>query len=278
MSVKYIDLRKQRHEQQLKDLQIGKQVNSTIARKMHNYEHNIEDLDEPRDARSNYERNEDLNYIRQQIGAKLNTLFANDHDEVNIFMEFINENQISIQEFNAVYPELLKNSDPNTNTASYSIPKFQQLLDNDYGNTKETSLMNDIYNLIKTIYENGGINQKKADDLVDRVEASIQSNASNVWLNELKEKMNQSDKNDVDKLIEIDKLMNPVKRKLNDEIKLQKVSMDKWTTAKSKEVLNKSFTRDKMKEILNDNGIDTYKPNTSKGDLIDLLWDLKQIV
>lgn len=282
MSVpQYIDLRKQRHQQQMKSLQIGKQVNSTISRKLHNFDNGIEeDLDESRDDRSNYERNEDLNTIRQQIGAKLNTLFANDHDEVNTFMEYINQSQISIQDFNAVYPNLLKDSDPNTNTASYSIPKFQQLLDNDNatGSTNQSSLMKDIYNLIKNIYDNGGINEKKADDLVDRAEASIQSNASNIWLNELKQKMNQSNKTDENKLIELDNMTSPLKQKLNEEINLQKVSMDEWTTATSKEVLKKSFTKAKMKKILDDNGIKTYKSISTKGDLLELLWGLKQII
>ena len=280
MSVpQYIDLRKQRHQQQMKSLQIGKQVNSTISRKLHNFDNGIEeDLDESRDDRSNYERNEDLNTIRQQIGAKLNTLFANDHDEVNTFMEYINQSQISIQDFNAVYPNLLKDSDPNTNTASYSIPKFQQLLDNDNatGSTNQSSLMKDIYNLIKNIYDNGGINEKKADDLVDRAEASIQSNASNIWLNELKQKMNQSNKTEENKLIELDNMMSPLKQKLNEEINLQKVSMDEWNTATSKAVLNQSFTKDKIKKLLDDNGIKTYKSNSPKQELLNLLWDLKQ--
>jgi len=282
MSVpRYRNLRKERHEQQLKDLQVGKQVNSTISRKLHNFHNDIEDLEE-KDDRSNYERNEDLNQIRQQIGAKLNKLFNNDHDEVNTFMEFINENQISIQDFNAVYPELLQNSDPNTNTASYSIPKFQQLLNNDYGNTKETTLMKDIYNLVKTIYENGGITQQKADDLVDRVEASVQLNPSDMWIKELQRKMNQSDKTDEEKIIEVDKMtrpiVSPVKKKLNDEIIQPNVSFDEWRLAKSKQVLRKSFKIPQLKEILDENGIKTFKQNTPKNELIDLVWDLKQIV
>lgn len=282
MSVpRYRNLRKERHEQQLKDLQVGKQVNSTISRKLHNFHNDIEEDLEEKDDRSNYERNEDLNQIRQQIGAKLNKLFNNDHDEVNTFMEFINENQISIQDFNAVYPELLQNSDPNTNTASYSIPKFQQLLNNDYGNTKEITLMKDIYQLIERIYKNGGISEKKADEMVDMAEASVQLNEKNEMLKELQKIMKQK-KKDEDKLIEVDKMIrpnvSPQKKKLNDEILLQRVSFDEWHLAKSKEVLKKSFKIPQLKEILDENGIKTFKQNTPKNELIDLVWDLKQIV
>lgn len=281
MSVKYIDLRKQRHQEIIKDLNIGKQLNNTISRKMHNYEHNIEDLEE-KDDRSNYERNEDLNFIRQQIGAKLNKLFANDHDEVNAFMEFINENQISIQEFNTVYPELLKNSDPNTATASYMIPKFQQLLDNYYstGSTNGSgSLMKKIYNLIEKVYESGGINQKEADDMVDRMEASVQLNPSDMWIKEIQRKMNQSDKTDEEKIIEIDKMthpvVSPIKKKLNDEIQLQRVSFENWDMAKSKEILSKSFTRPQLQEILRMNNNTNFKSTESKAKLVDKVWDLK---
>lgn len=281
MSVKYIDLRKQRHQEIIKDLNIGKQLNNTISRKMHNYEHNIEDLEE-KDDRSNYERNEDLNFIRQQIGAKLNKLFANDHDEVNAFMEFINENQISIQDFNTVYPELMKNSDPNTATASYMIPKFQQLLDNYYstGSTNGSgSLMKKIYNLIEKVYESGGINQKEADDMVDRMEASVQLNPSDMWIKEIQRKMNQSDKTDEEKIIEIDKMthpvVSPIKKKLNDEIQLQRVSFENWDMAKSKEILSKSFTRPQLQEILRMNNNTNFKSTESKAKLVDKVWDLK---
>lgn len=241
MSVKYIDLRKQRHQQQLKDLQIGKQVNTTISRKMHNYEHNIETEDlEEKDDRSNYERNEDLNYIRQQIGEKLNKLFANDADEVNTFMEFINQSQISIQEFNAVYPELLKNSDPNTNTAFYSILKFQQLLDNDYGNTKQTSLMKDIYNLIEKVYESGKLNmtEKQADELIDRAEFYSQTPTSEK--NEKAKYIISSDESKEDMVVDLVNLFEtPLRQKTLDE---------DWTPVESKSSRRKKKKEQKQQE------------------------------
>jgi len=239
MSVKYIDLRKQRHKEQLKDLQIGKQVNSTISRKLNNFDNGIEEDLEQKDPRSNYERNEDLNQIRQQIGAKLNKLFNNDHDEVNKFMEFINENQISIQDFNAVYPELLKNSDPNTNTASYSIPKFQQLLNNEYatGYTNGTSIMKDIYNLVVKVYESGKLNmtEKDADEFIDRAEFYNQSPTSEI--SEKATDIMDSNESKEDKIIKLDKLYEtPLKQtKLDD--------YDDWTPVESK-----SSRRKKKKE------------------------------
>lgn len=245
MSVKYIDLRKQRHQQQLKDLQIGKQVNTTISRKMHNYEHNIEDLEE-KDDRSNYERNEDLNYIRQQIGVKLNKLFANDHDEVNSFMEYINHNNISIQDFNAVYPELLKNSDPNTATSSYMIPKFQQLLENDYstGSTNGSgSLMKKIYKLIEKVYESGKLNmsEKEADDLIDRAEFYTQSSPSSE-INEKAKDIISSDESKEDIVVDLINLFETPKKqtKLDD--------FDDWTPVESKSARRKKKKERKQQE------------------------------
>ena len=241
MSVKYIDLRKQRHKEQIKELEKRKKVNAKIAQKMHNYEHNIETEDlEEKDDRSNYERNEDLNYIRQQIGAKLNKLFANDVDEVNTFMEFINQSQISIQDFNAVFPELLKNSDPNTNTALYSIPKFQQLLDNDYGNTKQTSLMKDIYNLILKVYESGTTNmtEKEADELIDRAEFYNQSPTSEI--SEKATDIMDSNESKEEKVIELDKLYEtPMRQKTLDE---------DWTQVESKSSRRKKKKEQKQQE------------------------------
>ena len=207
---------------------------------MHNYEHNIDEDLEEKDDRSNYERNEDLNYIRQQIGAKLNKLFANDADEVNTFMEFINQSQISIQEFNAVYPELLKNSDPNTNTAFYSIPKFQQLLDNDYGNTKQTSLMKDIYNLIEKVYESGKLNmtEKEADELIDRAEFYNQSPTSEI--SEKAKDIISSDESKEDMVVDLVNLFEtPMRQKTLDE---------DWTQVESKSSRRKKKKEQKQQE------------------------------
>jgi hypothetical protein len=250
MSVKYIDLRKQRHNAQMKDLQIGKQVNSTISRKMHNFENNIDDLDlEEKDDRSNYERNEDLNQIRQQIGAKLNKLFANDADEVNTFMEFINHNNISIQDFNTVYPELLKNSDPNTNTASYSIPKFNQLLDNDYGNTKQTALMKRMYDLVEKVYKSGKLNmtEKMADDIVDRLEYYNQSPSSDI--DEKAKDIMSSGSSKEDMVVDLANLF---------ETPLKQTTLDGWT-----EVESKSSKRRKKREQREQEEEEVFSPKKS---------------
>ena len=276
MSVpRYRNLRKERHQQQLKDLNIGKQVNAKIAKKIYNYEHNIEDDLEQKDDRSNYERNEDLNYIRQQIGAKLNKLFANDHDEVNTFMEFINQNQISIQEFNAVYPQLMKDSDPNTNTASYSIPKFQQLLDNDYGNTNESSIMKKIYNLIEKVYESGRLNmtEKEADELIDRAEFYSQSPTSEI--SEKAKYIMSSDESKEDKVIELDKLYEtPLRQKtLNEDDEKfspkKAVKIEMYPPFSSKK-LNKS-KKEELQQLAQQYGL---KSDGYKKDIVARLMDL----
>lgn len=253
MSVpRYIDLRKQRHQQQMKSLEVGKNVNAKIAQKMHNFDNGIEDDLEETDDRSNYERNEDLNEIRQQIGAKLNKLFANDSDEVNTFMEYINQSQISIQDFNAVYPNLLKDSDPNTNTASYSIPKFQQLLDNVYatGSTNQSSLMKDVYDLVKTVYESGKLNmtEKNADDVVDRLEASIQSIPSSSEKHEKAKDIMSSNKSEEDILVDLANLYKIPLRKTNKKEE-QRQQEDEVFNPKKPDKIRPPFSSKKVKEL-----------------------------
>lgn len=276
MSVKYIDLRKERHQEQMKSLEIGKQVNNKIAQKMHNYENNIEedlDLDE-KDPRSNYEKSQDINQIRQQIGAKLNKIFKNDPHEVNTFMEFINHNNIGIQDFNSVYPELLKNIDPNTNTASYMIPKMINLMENKTALTNQSSILNNVYNLIKTIYENGTITKTKADDLVDKSEALLKQNSSNdAKMSNLVKKSDNMTRSEISKELEqlFSKSIRPRKQPEPSSNVKGTLKIENWDTATDVSQIKNSFKLDDIKQILKKEG-ETYTGN--KNELATKLFNL----
>ena len=214
MSVpRYRNLRKERHQEHTKNLELGKEVSRKIATKMHNYENNIEDDLEEKDDRSNYERSQDLNYIRQQIGKKVFKLFANDADEANTFMEYINENKISISSFNPIYDELISTTDALTNTASEIIVKFDTLLDNSAttGSISNSSLIKKIYDIILSVYNKGEITEKFGDDLIDRMEATLTptSQVSDDIVEKTKQIIDETDK--TKQIKEFDKLFTPLK-------------------------------------------------------------------
>jgi hypothetical protein len=284
MSVpRYRNLRKERHQEHTKNLQLGKQISSKIATKMHNYENNIEEDLEKKDARSNYERSEDLNYIRQQIGKKVFKLFANDADEANKFMEYINENKISISSFNPIYDELIKNTDPLTNTASEIIVKFDTLLDNSAttGTISNSSLIKKIYDIILSVYNKGEISEKFGDDLIDRMEATL-TPTSQVSDDYIVEKTKQIiDETDKTKQIkQFDKLFTPLKidddgfktveSKSSKKKKKKKTQQQfDWKLVKNKDELEK-LSNTQLIQILKNN--DKVVGINQKQNLVDRVW------
>lgn len=305
MSVpRYRNLRKERHQEHTKNLQVGKEVSRKIATKMHNYENNIEEDLEQKDDRSNYERSEDLNYIRQQIGKKVFKLFANDADEANTFMEYINENKISISSFNPIYDELISSTDPLTNTGSEIIVKFDTLLDNSAttGTISNSSLIKKIYDIILSVYNKGEITEKFADDLVDRMEATLTptSQVSDDIVEKTKKIIFETNK--TKQIKQIDKLFTPLrtdddgfktveinsskkkkkkKKTQLDNLELQKVVENynkqpqkkqpqiDWKLVKNKDEL-KILSNTQLSQILKDN--DKVVGINQKQNLVDRVW------
>lgn len=280
MSVpRYRNLRKERHQEHTKNLQVGKQVNSKIATKMHNYENNIEDDLEEKDDRSNYERSEDLNYIRQQIGKKVFKLFANDADEANTFMEYINENKISISSFNPIYDELIKTTDPLTNTASEIIVKFDTLLDNSAttGTISNSSLIKKIYDIILSVYNKGEISEKFGDDLIDRMEFSMTEVSDDDIVEKSKKIIEETDK--TKQVKQFDKLFTPLKidddgfktveSKSSKKKKKKTQQQIDWKLVKDKSQLEK-LSNSQLSQILKDN--DKVVGKNQKQNLVDRVW------
>lgn len=271
---------------------------------MHNYENNIEEDLEQKDDRSNYERSEDLNYIRQQIGKKVFKLFANDADEANTFMEYINENKISISSFNPIYDELISSTDPLTNTGSEIIVKFDTLLDNSAttGTISNSSLIKKIYDIILSVYNKGEITEKFADDLVDRMEATLTptSQVSDDIVEKTKKIIFETNK--TKQIKQIDKLFTPLrtdddgfktveinsskkkkkkKKTQLDNLELQKVVENynkqpqkkqpqiDWKLVKNKDEL-KILSNTQLSQILKDN--DKVVGINQKQNLVDRVW------
>jgi hypothetical protein len=135
-------------------------------------------------------------------------------------MDFINQNNISIQDFNTIYPELLKNSDPTTNTALQLIPKFNQLLENDYatGSANNSSLLKNIYTLIKGVVDDGGISESKGSDLVDFMEAKFMKfKTTDETMMSQVQKILKKKKSDIKKVSEFEKFnRNPEKQPIEE--------------------------------------------------------------
>lgn len=171
--MKYRDLLQDAHNDRIKRLKIASKNNDFIMKKQQDYINNIEDDLDVNDTRSNYERNQDFNYIYQIIEEKVNKLFDYDHIEVSKMMEFIKNYNVSIDEFNVVYNEILKSSDPRTNTAEQIIQRMKKLIHNEYetGSIHSSYILKDIYNLIETAFKKGSISERQADEMVDKSEA-----------------------------------------------------------------------------------------------------------
>jgi hypothetical protein len=240
----YKNIQKARNDAHKLNLQLANKNTAKLSTKMHNFINNIEseDLDEEAtDNRSNNERNKDLNLISNQIRKQVYKLFANDPAESDTFMDFINQNNISIQDFNTIYPELLKNSDPNTNTALQLIPKFNQLLENDYATGSDVTLQN-IYTLIKGVVDNGGISESNGSDLVDYMEAK---GGDKTFMSQVKKTL-QKNIDDIKKVTEFNKLnRNPEKEPIKDN------KGDDYDTVDGKFEIAK-FTAKELKQILSD--------------------------
>jgi hypothetical protein len=274
----YKNIQKARNDAHKLNLQKSVINTAKLSSKMKNYENNIEseDLDEEAtDDRSNYERNQDLNLISNQIRKQVYKLFANDNAESDTFMDFINQNNISVQDFNTIYPELLKNSDPYTNTANQLIPKFKQLLENDYATGSDATLQK-IYTLIKGVVDDGNMEEEKAGDLVDFMEAKAKGKDKN-FMSQVKNTL-QKNIDDIKKVTEFNKLFRtPEKQK---EV-ITNNKGDDYDTVEGKSEIAK-YTAKELKQILvdynNEHKIDpTFKKislSGAKAKLVDKVWDL----
>jgi hypothetical protein len=271
----YKNIQKARNDAHKLNLQLANKNTAKLSTKMHNFVNNIEsDLDEEAtDNRSNYERNQDLNLISNQIRKQVYKLFANDPAESDTFMDFINQNNISVQDFNTIYPELLKNSDPNTNTALQLIPKFKQLLENDYATGSDATLQK-IYTLIKGVVDDGGISESKGSDLVDFMESK---GGDKKIMSQVKKTL-QKNIDDIKKVTEFNKL-NRTPEKEKEVITNNKG--DDYDTVEGKKEISK-YTAKELKQILidynNEHKIDpSYKKISLSGDkqkLVEKVWNL----
>ena len=60
------------------------------------------------DTRTNAELEGDKLYRERQLRPKMKNLFGTDGDEINSYINYLQQNNISLADFNSIYPELQK--------------------------------------------------------------------------------------------------------------------------------------------------------------------------
>lgn len=197
------DILKERAASRRQQLSILNQNEEKLSKTMNDYERGYEFDTSTLDLRSNYEKSIDKNYMSQKIRTKLNVLFNNDAIEITTFLDFLNQNNISLDKFNSVYNELLKLTDAETLTANEAIAKFYIILNNFEKppkklNENSSKMIDDIdlYNFLvkfQTQLSRYNINEKEKIDINDRIEAILNNNTKyfDTYKNELKQIVNK---------------------------------------------------------------------------------------
>ena len=154
---------------------------ASISRKYKDLELGFEDLEDAVETRSNAELLQDQQFLNSKIQPLLNKLFQNDGIEMNTYEQFLFGNNISFQEFQQIYPDLLKMG--SHLLANDVIIRSRILVDN-LRNTGNSSTFNssvDITPIIDAIeeakdmienqFQSKNMSKRKGDDMTDRLNA-----------------------------------------------------------------------------------------------------------
>ena len=159
------DLIRERENNRYKQILVSISNNKKLLKQRKNIVDLKNDINtQEEELRSNKERNLDENYINQNMKPKIYKLFSNDPVQSDLYIKWLNDSSISVQEFNRILPELQK-TDPLLNT-SVSLASLSKKILND-----TPIMLNNIYNLIERIAKAGKMPEGVGtDDLVDRME------------------------------------------------------------------------------------------------------------
>jgi hypothetical protein len=149
---------------------------ASISRKYKDLEMGFE-VEDAVETRSNAELLQDQQFLNSKIQPLLNKLFQNDGIEMNTYEQFLFGNNISFQEFQQIYPDLLKMG--SHLIANDVIIRSQILVDNlrNTGNSSSVDItpiidaIEDAKNLLQNEYQQNNIPPKKANDMTDRLDA-----------------------------------------------------------------------------------------------------------
>ena len=238
MPKRYENLLQKRHQERVNDLNIASQVEAKLSKKMDDYDRGYEIDPEEIDTRTNFERTQDSNYIMSILRNKLNKLFANDPEEIQDFIDNMNTNGISIQDFNSVYPKLME-SEPNLNTADDVYLRMTRLLDDSNMTLDLKRIINNLIQIVQNTYDKGQISKSKGNELVDKLEAlqtpiMTKNDRDELGLFEvgnrnlyqdLADIEGESNENEIEKAIKMDKLLSPIKSRKSSKIKKNKTQL-----------------------------------------------------
>jgi len=225
MPKRYENLLQKRHQERVNDLNIASQVEAKLSKKMDDYDRGYEIDTEEIDTRTNFERTQDANYIMSILRNKLNKLFANDPEEIQDFIDAMNTNRISIQDFNSVYPKLMESGEPNLNTADDVYLRMTRLLDGSNISLDLKRIISSLIRIVQNTYDKGEINKEKGDDLTDKLEAlqtpiMTKNNydrdekglfeVGNRNLYEDLADIEESNEKEIEKVIKVDKMLSPI--------------------------------------------------------------------
>lgn len=135
------------------------------------------ELEYDHETRSNAELQQDRLYIERQLRPKLKTLFGKDGAEIDAYVNYLQQNQVSLSDFNTIFPELQKMG--SKLTANVVIARSSKLLQNlsDNGTTSMPSIsqmkkaFEESKNLIQEEYDNDNLEKSDANDYTHKLNA-----------------------------------------------------------------------------------------------------------
>lgn len=160
----------------MKMLDIANENIRQLDKKMKDFNYGI--IPDVMDTRTQYEKLQDRTYINQDIREKVFSLFNNDADMSEEFIELMTDDDIHFLEFKAVYPELVKRFKGDIQVPQIVFNVMTKLIENlnNSGNTiySDKSTLEGIEQLkqfLQEQYDMGYVNKNDGDDMMDKLEA-----------------------------------------------------------------------------------------------------------
>ena len=137
------------------------------------------------ETRSNAELQQDRLYIESQLRPRLKSLFGKDGAEIDAYVNYLQQNMVSLSDFNTIFPELQKMG--SKLTANLVIARSSKLLQNlsESGTTNPsasisrlsisqlTKAITQSREIIKEQYENELMSKEDANDYTHRLNAIL---------------------------------------------------------------------------------------------------------
>ena len=196
---------------------------------MKDYDNGI--VSDPIDRRSLYEKRNDANFMRQEFEKKVYSLFGNDEDASNTFIDGFDEDDIP--DFNVIYPQLAQLFKGSLVHPASALVTAKQLIDNVNStgsiNQAINSIMSDniekLKQLLENVYSQGIIGKENADDLTDVLNALLTFDTPGFDFNSFKASnkwavFRKSINNDINNLLDTMSTIDPSRNSINETIEV----------------------------------------------------------